>query len=366
MADKPYLNEETWKYFWHPVCTLKELRSASERGPLMQATLLGRKLVIAELPSGVVAMDDRCIHRSSSLSLGWVENGCVRCPYHGWLYDENGKCVQIPSAPEMAIPNKARVTKYDTEVRYDLVWVRLDSALERSIPDCPGWEDKDMKNLQPDPYEWATSGARRVENYTDLSHFPFIHDGSLGNREVTTFPVPEIDQVNGELRFTYYPIDKGRQLIGPEGRWTELSHTNYRIILPFLVNLDLITKDGQRMGLWHISSPIDSGTCKNFWITSRSGDKDDLTADENLIKFQKQILDEDEPIILSQDPPEIPAPPPMELSIKTDKLHMLYRRRLAQLTVAYEEGEIGNLKSVLLEQKFESDNTYPEMGNLHK
>ena len=361
MADKPYLNEETWKYFWHPVCTLKELRSASERGPLMQVRLLGRKLVIAELGSSVVALGDRCIHRSASLSLGWVEQGCVRCPYHGWLYDENGKCVEIPAAPDMAIPTKAKVNHYDAELRYNLVWVRLDSALETSIPDCPAWKDPELKNLEPDPYIWATSGARRVENYTDLAHFPFIHGGSLGNRKVTTFPVPEIDQVNGELRFTYYPEEQGRRLIGPEGRWSELSHTNYRIMLPFLVNLELHTKDGQRMGLWHISCPIDSGKCKNFWITSRSGNKDDLAADEELVNFQKQILDEDKPIIHSQDPPEIPAPS-MELMIRTDKLHVRYRRRLAQLSLAQEAGDIDNLKRVLLEKKFESDNTYSDVA----
>ena len=358
MSDKNhYLNEETWKFFWHPVCTLKELRSASGRGALMSVTLLERKLVIAELDAGVVAMDDRCRHRSASLSLGWVEGSCIRCSYHGWLYNQDGRVVEIPSAPVMGIPDKAKVNCYEAEIRYDLVWVRLDPSLATTIPDCLAWDDNELKCLKPDPYVWPTSCARRVENYTDLAHFPFIHDGSLGNRAVTVFPIPDIDQLKGEIRFTYYPEEQGRQLAGSEGKLTELAYTDYRIILPFTVNLELNTKDGNKMGLWHISCPIDSGHCKNFWITSRSGDKYNIEADESLVKFQLQILDQDEPIICSQVPPEIPEPG-HELPVKTDKLHVYYRRRLKELSTAYEEEDMEKFKSSLMRQKFESDKTY--------
>ena len=322
----------------------------------MPVTLLDRKLVIAELDSSIVAMDNRCRHRSASLSLGWVEENCIRCPYHGWLYNQDGRVVEIPSAPDIEIPEKAKVKRYDTEIRYNLVWVRLDPSLATTIPVCPAWDNDELKCLEPAPYIWPTSCARRVENYTDLAHFPFIHDGSLGNRSVTVFPIPDIDQLQGELRFTYRPEQHGRQLAGPEGNLTELAYTDYRIILPFTVNLELTTNDGNRMGLWHIASPIDSGHCKNFWITSRSGDKDNLEADEGLVKFQLQILNEDEPIICSQVPPEIPEPG-HELPIKTDKLHVYYRRRLKELSTAYEEGDMEMFKSSLLRQKFESNKT---------
>ena len=268
-----YINDETWKFFWHPVCTLRELRSASDRGPLMQVMLLGRKLVVAELSSGITAMDDRCIHRSAALSKGRVDDDRIRCSYHGWCYNNQGKCVEIPSAPELEIPEKAKVNCYDAEVRYNLVWVRLDPALATAIPDCPAWDDDELKCLETDPYIWPTSCARRVENYTDLAHFPFIHDGSLGNRDVTVFPIPEIDA--------------------------------------------------------------------------------------ELVKFQLQILGEDEPIICSQDPSEIPEPS-HELFIKTDKLHVYYRRRLKELSTAYEESDMEKFESLLMQQRFQSDKTYSD------
>ena len=67
-----YLDNETWRYFWHPVCTEAELDgSDTGRGALLQAYLLGEELVIARLSSGVVAMNNRCPHRSAKLHLGW-------------------------------------------------------------------------------------------------------------------------------------------------------------------------------------------------------------------------------------------------------------------------------------------------------
>ena len=360
MADKPYLNEETWKYFWHPVCTLKELRSASERGPLMQATLLGRKLVIAELPSGVVAMDDRCIHRSSSLSLGWVENGCVRCPYHGWLYDENGKCVQIPSAPDMAIPDKARVTKYDTEVRYDLVWVRLDSALETNVPVLRSWDNSDMKCAEGNPYEWKTSAARRMENFFDLAHFAFVHDGSLGSRDDPLVPIPEIDQLLGQLRWKYYPENRfgSSSNVGSDALRIPMDYSDYHVQLPFHVSLLNALKDGSKTEIWMCASPLVSDRVRCFWYACRSEDHDG--DDSKYTDIQESVvLVEDKPVIESQYPAEIP-PPSMELSVPTDKVHVHYRKRLTQLSNAYTNDGVSGLAQSLTEQRIESDEIHPE------
>ncbi len=70
--DQSYLDNETWKFFWHPVCTINELEESDVgRGALLQTMLLGTEMVIAKLESGVVAMNNRCPHRSSKLHLGW-------------------------------------------------------------------------------------------------------------------------------------------------------------------------------------------------------------------------------------------------------------------------------------------------------
>ncbi len=65
------LDNETWRYFWNPVCTLAELEAADKgHSALLRAWLLGTERVIAKRTSGVVAMITRCPHRSTKLHLG--------------------------------------------------------------------------------------------------------------------------------------------------------------------------------------------------------------------------------------------------------------------------------------------------------
>ena len=60
------------EHFWHPVCTLDELEAVAPR-PLA-VELLGRKIAVADLgAAGVSAIADRCLHRSTRLSVGWVD-----------------------------------------------------------------------------------------------------------------------------------------------------------------------------------------------------------------------------------------------------------------------------------------------------
>ena len=48
----------------------------------------------------------RCAHRGTQLSAGWVEGDCIRCIYHGWVFDESGQCIEQP-AEENLSPRKS-------------------------------------------------------------------------------------------------------------------------------------------------------------------------------------------------------------------------------------------------------------------
>ena len=348
----PFLNEDTWNYFWHPVCTLTELQSGAEdlgaiknRGRIMQVKLLGRKLVVAELADGeVTVLDDRCGHRSSALSCGWVENDKIRCAYHGWVYDRNGKCVEIPSMPDMAIPEKAKVASHEVEVKYDLVWVRLDSSIDSKIPVLRSWDNENMKCVQGTPYEWATSGPRRMENFIDPTHFAFVHDGSLGTREYPLVPNPKIDTLLGELRWKYQP--ENRFGTSPNQRLFDLTApldtADYRAYMPFGVSLLQTLKNGSSNEIWVCASPLDSQHVRNFWFTCRSDDHEG--DDAYYAGVQSHILSEDAPVVLSQAPPELPADPRMEMSVPSDGVLIAYRRRLKELSNAFEKGGAGALE----------------------
>ena len=327
-----YLNDAAWRYFWHPVCTLSELRTAAaDGGRAFPVTLLGEALVIAEIGGEVAAFRDRCIHRSTKLSVGRVEDGGLRCAYHGWLYGADGAVREIPAMPDHPIPGDCRVRRYEAAVAYDLVWVRLDSSAGAAtvVPPCPAWGDEAFRCVPGEPYTWPTSAGRRLENFVDLSHFPFVHDGSLGDRRQTVVPVAKVDRLNGELRFQFRP-SPDMQLPGV----ALMAPTDYRIFMPFAVNLEFFFPGGERSQLWMAASPVESGVCRSFWFTCRTEDRDG--DDRPHLDFQDLILSEDLPVIEAQDPPEIPAPAE-EFSVLTDKVSVAYRRWLKELSDAADE-----------------------------
>jgi phenylpropionate dioxygenase-like ring-hydroxylating dioxygenase large terminal subunit len=223
---------DLFELFWHPVCTVDELASVSPHPLAVQ--LLGRSLAIARTGTGLVALADRCIHRSARLSVGWVDGDTVRCGYHGWAYGGDGRCREIPSMPDGPIPERACVPSFDVEERHGLVWVRLDGGAGTSIP------------LTVSIEFWLANGAYRH--------------------------------------------------------------------------------------LWMTASPIDMGTCRAFWTVSRD---DDLDGDDAAhMAFQAQVLAEDEPVVCNQVPRELVLEPGFELSVRTDRVSIEYRRWLSELVHA--------------------------------
>jgi vanillate O-demethylase monooxygenase subunit len=317
--------------FWHPVCTLDEL-SASAPKPL-GVKLLGRELAIARLAddeSGnevMAALDDRCLHRSTRLSVGFVDGCAVRCSYHGWAWGGDGVCLDIPALPDGPIPPKARVGAYRAEVHYGLVWVCLDNASTTRPPACPVWGDDSMRVVQGVPYDWPVAAPRRVENFVDLSHFAWVHAGSLGKRDEPVPPLPSITKEEGELRFTYDPPE-----FDPDSS-AMYGFSRYRMPMPCSVNIEFQLETGARRVLWMTASPLDSSHCRTFWVLARSDDIDG--SDEPHLAFQRQVLEEDEPVVCNQVPGEFPMNHGEELSVHTDLVSNTYRRWLRELAHLY-------------------------------
>lgn len=347
---KPLLEDRTFlRHFWHPVCTREELETAhpSGRGPLA-VTLLGNRLAIAKLGGKIVAMDDRCAHRFAALSKGTVVDDTIRCNYHGWRYDSSGKTVHIPACPELPIPRKAATNTYQCVLKYDLVWVRLDSSWDcTDVPYFSDWDTPDMRNVVVPSYGWNTAAERRWENFTDLSHFAFVHPGTLYDPAYDRPPIPSVERVDGELRFAIKPppemIDKLPEN-APMGTFT------YRCTMPFSINLKLeLYKDSSAFTLWTTSCPVDDTHCRNFLIISRA--QKDNDPDHVHTAFQKVVLQEDQPIIESQFPAEISAE---EVSLPTDKVSNQYRKWLRELSIAATEGKEAFVRTLKTGVKDES------------
>src|SRR6202158_4698724 len=84
--------------YWQPAALVDEL--AGNR-PVKPGRLFGEDLVIFKDDKaryGLVGR--RCPHRGTDLAYGRLEDGGLRCAFHGWLFDVNGKCLETPAEPE--------------------------------------------------------------------------------------------------------------------------------------------------------------------------------------------------------------------------------------------------------------------------
>ncbi len=91
--------------YWMPVAAVAEL----DDNPTKPIRLMGEDLVIYKDKSGTYGLVDlHCAHRRADLSYGIVEDCGLRCNYHGWRYDEEGRCVEQPSRK---LPGRRRTTR---------------------------------------------------------------------------------------------------------------------------------------------------------------------------------------------------------------------------------------------------------------
>lgn len=333
----PLVDDQTYlRHFWHPVCTLKELADSNPQGngPIGRK-LLGENIVIAKLNGKPVAMRDRCAHRFAKLSGGKIVDERLQCPYHGWQYGNDGKCVYIPACPRDPIPKKAHTETYECAVKYDIVWVRLDSSWDcTKIPYCSGWDNPEYKKvIVAAPYDWDSSSERRWENFTDFSHFAFVHPGTLYDPAFAEPSIVPIDRVGGEMRFYLEP---GKASVEKFlGGWT------YRAAMPFTINLEmLIASNNKPFLLWTTSSPVSANECRNFMIIAHT---DPDLPDKDPLDFQKIVLAEDKPVIETQ-PGGLSLE---EVALPTDKVSNQYRKWLRELGAAAQVGKAAFEKALL-------------------
>lgn len=88
---------ELLRRYWQPAALSEELPAA---GPPLPVRLLGEDLVLFRDESGAPGLlAIHCSHRGADLSYGRLEDGGLRCIYHGWLYDRTGRCLEQPGEP---------------------------------------------------------------------------------------------------------------------------------------------------------------------------------------------------------------------------------------------------------------------------
>jgi phenylpropionate dioxygenase-like ring-hydroxylating dioxygenase large terminal subunit len=314
VIDDPVLVED-----WHPVVRTADLA----RGGPVATRLLGEDIVIWRSGDEVFAWRDLCVHRGTRLSLGRVVDGArLECPYHGWTYGSDGRCVLMPAHPEQAPPAKACVTTFHARERHGVVWACLGTGAA-DIPSFSLLEDQSHQVLMAGPYPVRASGPRIVENFLDVGHFPFVHEGVLGDRarpEIADYEaVIDADGVLATGVKVYQPDPYGT------GAGSEVTYT-YRVHRPLAASF---IKHGEHsFGMLLAVTPHDAvDSTAWMWMAMN------YEPTHEMVEFQDRIFGQDRPILESQRPELLPLDLQAELHLRSDRTAIAYRRWLRQLGV---------------------------------
>jgi len=110
--------------YWHPVATSEQLPHP-DCEPL-RVTLLGEKFVLFRDTSGKVGLlDESCMHRGASLAIGRVEEGGIRCLYHGWKFAVDGKILDTPNNPDPRFRERLRQPCHPVREEGGLIWTAI-------------------------------------------------------------------------------------------------------------------------------------------------------------------------------------------------------------------------------------------------
>ena len=142
----------------------------------MKVRLLGQDFVLFRNLQGKVGMLDlHCPHRLTSLEYGRVEEQGIRCCYHGWLYANDGKCLETPTErPESTFKDRVRANAYDVEELGGFVFVYIGPQPAPVLPKYDVLVRQDGKRIigcDEDYCNWL----QKAENGADLPHLPFLH-----------------------------------------------------------------------------------------------------------------------------------------------------------------------------------------------
>jgi phenylpropionate dioxygenase-like ring-hydroxylating dioxygenase large terminal subunit len=315
MIDDPILVHE-----WHIVARSADLAE----GAMTTARLLGEDVVVWRLNGQVMIWQDLCVHRGTRLSLGKIEEGCVVCPYHGWVYNSEGRCVRIPAHPEQRPPEKARVKVYRSQERYGAIWASLGNP-EYELPELPEWTDQSYRNIISGPHPYKAHAPRAIENFLDMAHLPFVHAGYLGEPERAEVNDYEVrvgpDGIVAEDIRMWQPDPDG------SGIGAIVSYT-FRVFRPLLAHFAK-----EKYAAMLAVTPVDETQSIGYMMASIQG-RDDVS-EEALYAFQKLIISQDIPIVESQRPELLPLDLQAELHLRSDRTAIAYRKWLKEMGIKF-------------------------------
>ncbi len=198
---------ELLRRYWHPVGMAADACDTPRK-----LRVLGEDLILFRDKTGRPGLVyPHCAHRGASLYYGKVEEGGIRCCYHGWMFDVHGHCVDQPCEPDGGrARDKVRQPWYPVQEQYGLVWAYMGPPEKKPV--LPKYECLETLDegefLEADDNSIGGGGPKIIpcnwlqhyENLVDPFHVVVLHATFSGTQFVPAMAVmPEVTWDTQEL-----------------------------------------------------------------------------------------------------------------------------------------------------------------------
>jgi nitrite reductase/ring-hydroxylating ferredoxin subunit len=283
---------ELFRRFWLPALQIEELPEPD--CPPIRFRILSEDLIAFRDTEGRIGfVANSCPHRGASMFFGRNEESGLRCVYHGWKFDINGDCVDMPSEPaESNFRSKVHIRAYVGAEWGGLIWIYMGPTDKQ--PELPQFEfclraDQSKFNY----YKWCQESnyAQSLEGNIDTAHVGFLHRrlnvGTLGGQTLAINNAPVLQLMETDFGFVY------------GGRRPRAEGDYYWRVTPFVLptftsipgptwgggGIFVIPQDDEHCWWWTISEPQPFYTSQNLqyielipgtWRQTRNKDNDYL------------------------------------------------------------------------------------------
>ena len=320
--------------YWYPVAY-----SADVTDQPVAVRVFGEPYVVwrptADSPASIAI--DECPHRNARLSQGWLADGCLVCPYHGWSFAPDGVATRIPSNDEgLPIPPRARLEAVLAQEKYGLVWICV--GMPRApVPELADLDSGQFTLVHELMEVWHASAPRVIDNGLDVSHVSWVHRNSVGTSSAPVMNDVTVNRDGMALRFSAtYTVnidEKQHANTGiPVGLTTRT--TRGELVNPLMFRGAL---EYHANGLVHVlyktATPIDDETTLFCQFVARN-DAPDEHKMGGIIGTDRLVQSEDK-VLLERIRPEFPLEAATEIHTAADKMTIQYRRILADLAAEH-------------------------------
>ena len=254
---------------WIPL--MLETEAPEPDDPPQRVKLLGESLVLFRDTQGRFGLlEELCPHRRASLYFGRNEECGLRCIYHGWKFDVDGKCVDLPSEPQQStFKERVRAKSYPVKAIAGLIWVYMGD--DPDAADMPHFEWFDVPEAWRYASRWMQdcNFVQAMEGEIDEAHVSFLHR-PLNNPDVSKSSLfGEYFREDGAPRYRVFEAPFGmacgaRRTV--EGGTSYLWRINH-YLLPFYTMI--APSDDQHSRVWRAWIPMDNEHCYVICVTWR-------------------------------------------------------------------------------------------------